>query len=151
MNLKRRHLFFSSNFKILGKLRSRNCIVNSVKTHVYKRSEKVFEKRIGEQWTRHDPNGISSRVFQKRDWRNRAVDGICGNGSCRDNDVCFPERIALDTRYRVSLHGRCNWIAGFKRSNDIEMKINSFSFRFPDAVKGTQFDKIWSKGIILQD
>lgn len=80
-----------------------------------KRSVKVFE-RINEQWIRHDPNGISSSVFQKRNWRNRrAVDGICGNGSCtadRDNDVCFPEKIALDTRYRVSLYGQCNWIAG---------------------------------------
>lgn len=59
----------------------------------------------------HDPNGISSSVFHGRDWQNRGANGICENGLCtagRDNDVCFPEKIALDTRYRASLHGRYN-------------------------------------------
>lgn len=95
-----------------------------------KRTEKVFE-RISEQWIRHDPNGISSSVFQKRDWRNRAVDSIYGNDSCtvdRDNDVCFPEKIALDTRYRVSFYGRCNWIAG-----SLKEAATSKSTHFPSA------------------
>jgi len=59
-----------------------------------------------------DPNGISSECLSRKGSAESA-DGIRENGIAgRDNDVCFPGKIALDTRYRVSLRGQCDCTAG---------------------------------------
>jgi len=59
----------------------------------------------------HDPNGNSLSLLGigRIEWLMVSVKmARVSKITCRDNDVCFPEKIALNTCYCASLHGRYN-------------------------------------------
>lgn len=78
--------------------------------------------------------------------------GICGNGSCiagRDNDVCFFRgesrwTHAIAYLYTVDAIG----LRALKEAATSKRRSTHFPPVSPDAIKRTQFDKTWSKGII---